>query len=106
MAFEAYRDLVKLLHLGVSEVAGISAAERDNVKMRAAARVDAAAAAGLPPLSSVKPSASSTPSGAPLSTLTRPIHIREYIDQERQPSTSTCVKSACFRIPEQSAAHE
>ena len=45
VAFEAYRDLVKLLQLGVAEEAGILLAEDENLDARAAAKSSAAAQA-------------------------------------------------------------
>ena len=46
--FEAYRDLVKLLQLGVAEEAGILLAEDENLDARAAAKSSAAAQAAGP----------------------------------------------------------
>ncbi len=43
--FEAFRDLVKLLQLGVAEEAGILLAEDENLDARAAAKANAAAQA-------------------------------------------------------------
>lgn len=48
MAFEAYRDLVKLRLMGLSEEAGLQAALLENVELRANAVSTAAAAAGVP----------------------------------------------------------
>jgi len=50
VTFEAFRDLVKLLQLGVGDEAGIALAEEENVEARAAAQSAAAAeaASGAP----------------------------------------------------------
>ena len=45
--FEAFRDLVKLLQLGVAEEAGILLAEDENLDARVAAKSSAAAQAAL-----------------------------------------------------------
>eukprot|EP00884_Botryococcus_braunii_P014638 jgi/Botrbrau1/23175/Bobra.0041s0026.1 len=48
VAFEAFRDLVKLRQMGLSEEAGLHAALLENVELRANAVSSAAAAAGVP----------------------------------------------------------
>lgn len=48
VAFEAYRDLVKLRLMGLTEEAGLQAALLENVELRANAVSTAAAAAGVP----------------------------------------------------------
>ena len=45
LAFESFRDLVKLMKLNVPEGAGILMAEDENIALRAAAKSDAAGAA-------------------------------------------------------------
>ena len=47
LAFESYRDAIELLAQGLSQAAGLAAAERKNVELRAKAREAAAAALGL-----------------------------------------------------------
>ena len=61
VAFESYRDLVRLLQKGLEDAAGIQAAEEENIELRAQARTDAAAAAGVP-VSNTRP-APSFPAG-------------------------------------------
>ena len=67
VAFESYRDLVRLLQKGLEDAAGIRAAEEENIELRAQARTDAAAAAGVP-VSNTRP-APSFPAGP------RPPHL-------------------------------
>lgn len=47
VTFEAFRDLVKLLQLGVSDEAGIALAEEENFEVRAQAQSAAALEAGV-----------------------------------------------------------
>ena len=47
MTFEAFRDLVKLLQLGVADETGIALAEEENIELRAQAQSAAAAEAGV-----------------------------------------------------------
>ena len=63
VAFESYRDLVKLLQLGLDDAAGIKAAELENVELRANARTAAASAAGVPVNNTRPASSTATPSG-------------------------------------------
>lgn len=61
VAFEAYRDLVKLLQKGYDDKSGIEAAQQENVQIRAQARADAAAANAA---ANSNKSAPSTPAGS------------------------------------------
>lgn len=65
--FEAYRDLIKLLQLGVAEEAGILLAEDENLDARAAAKSNAAAQAALTGGQASGPKAIATPAGACMS---------------------------------------
>ena len=47
VTFEAFRDLVKLLQLGVADETGIALAEEENIELRAQAQSAAAAEAGV-----------------------------------------------------------
>ncbi|DBA79011.1 TPA: hypothetical protein ACH3X1_008876 [Trebouxia sp. C0004] len=63
LAFETYRDLVKLLQQNVSEEQGLIAAELRNIEERASARSAAAAAVGIQPGQNAASSSSGVPAG-------------------------------------------
>lgn len=63
LAFETYRDLVKLLHQNLSEEQGLISAELQNIEQRASARSAAAAAVGIQAGQTAGPGASSMPAG-------------------------------------------
>lgn len=63
LAFETYRDLVKLLQQNLSEEQGIIAAELRNIEERASARSAAAAAVGVQPGQSSGLASSTAPAG-------------------------------------------
>ena len=65
VTFEAFRDLVKLLQLGVADETGIALAEEENIELRAQAQSAAAAEAGVkgpvgPPLPFSAPAGAAT----------------------------------------------
>lgn len=66
LAFETYRDLVKLLQQNLSEEQGVIAAELQNIEERAAARSAAAAALGMQAGQSSGPTPAATPAGTVL----------------------------------------
>ena len=63
LAFENYRDLVKLLQQNLTEEQGLIAAELRNIEERAFARSAAAAAVGIQAGQTAGPAASSAPAG-------------------------------------------
>lgn len=63
LAFETYRDLVKLLQQNVSEEQGLIAAELRNIEERASARSAAAAAVGIQAGQAAGPTPSAAPAG-------------------------------------------
>lgn len=63
LAFENYRDLVKLLQQNLTEEQGLIAAELRNIEERASARSAAAAAVGVQAGQTAGPAASSAPAG-------------------------------------------
>lgn len=66
LAFENYRDLVKLLQQNLTEEQGLIAAELRNIEERASARSAAAAAVGVQAGQTGGPAASSAPAGVQL----------------------------------------
>ena len=64
LAFESYRDLVRMLQQNLTEEQGLIAAELQNIEERASARSAAAAAIGLAAGQSSGPAASAAPAGA------------------------------------------
>ncbi len=71
LAFETYRDLVKLLQQNLSEEQGLIAAELRNIEERASARSAAAAAVGIQP----GQNAASASSGIPAGTSAQTMHL-------------------------------
>lgn len=63
LAFETYRDLVKLLQQNLTEEQGLIAAELRNIEERASARAAAAAAVGMQAGQNAAPASSGTPAG-------------------------------------------
>ncbi|DBB12899.1 TPA: hypothetical protein ACH3X3_005657 [Trebouxia sp. C0006] len=63
LAFETYRDLVKLLQQNLSEEQGLIAAELRNIEERASARSAAAAAVGILPGQNAASASSGIPAG-------------------------------------------
>ena len=63
LAFETYRDLVKLLQQNLTEEQGLIAAELRNIEERASARAAAAAAVGMQAGQNAMPASSDTPAG-------------------------------------------
>lgn len=63
LAFENYRDLVKLLQQNLTEEQGLIAAELRNIEERASARSAAAAAVGIQAGQIAGPAANSAPAG-------------------------------------------
>ncbi len=63
LAFETYRDLVKLLQQNLSEEQGLIAAELRNIEERASARSAAAAAVGIQPGQNAASASSGVPAG-------------------------------------------
>ena len=63
LAFESYRDLVRMLQQNLTEEQGLIAAELQNIEERASARSAAAAAIGLAAGQSSGPAASAAPAG-------------------------------------------
>ena len=64
LAFESYRDLVRMLQQNLTEEQGLIAAELQNIEERASARSAAAAAIGLAAGQSSGPAATAAPAGA------------------------------------------
>ena len=77
VALDSFRDLVKLLQMGLNDAAGIRAAELENVELRAQAKSAAAAAAGVP-FSTTKAPSTSEP-GISLHPFDRICNLSAYI---------------------------
>jgi hypothetical protein len=75
LAFEAYRDLVRFMTMGLTEEEGLAASEADNIAQRASAKSVAAAALGISAAQASHVSATA-PSGLQPLQLMAPSHSR------------------------------